>query len=127
MRRIFLLAAALGLIGCGTSGPPPMAGTPESSQATLVAALDGWKAGRTFQELLTQPTPLHFIDDDLNRGTRLLDYRIEGQGQPAGTGYRYVVTLTLQDGAGGKIRTRTVTYTAVTEPKHAVTREDRQS
>ena len=125
MHRIVILAA-LALIGCGGSKPPPMAGTPESSRFALVVALDGWKAGSTYQELSDRPTPLHFVDDDLNRGTKLLDYRIEGEGQPRGTGYSYVVTLTLQDKDAGKTRTKKVAYTAVTEPKHAVTREDRQ-
>ena len=39
-----------------------------------------------------------FQDDDLNRGTKLVDYKIEGEGQVHGTGYSYVVALTL----GGK-------------------------
>jgi hypothetical protein len=126
MRRIILFAAVLGLTGCGGElNPPPMAGTPESSRAALVTALDGWKAGKSHQELSAQPSPLYFVDDDLNRGTALLDYRIEGDGKPLGTGYSYVVTLTLQD-RGGTARTKKVAYTAVTEPKTAVTREDRQ-
>jgi hypothetical protein len=126
MRRIVLLAAALGLTGCGEPNRPPMAGTPDSSRATLVAALDGWKDGKTYQEFAEAPTRLHFVDEDLYSGARLLDYRIEGEGRPRRTGYSYVVTLTLQDGDGGKARTRKVAYTAVTEPKRAVTREDRQ-
>ena len=125
MYRILILAAALGLTGCGTS-TPPMAGTAESSRAALVGALDGWKAGMTREELSTQSKPIYFVDDDLNFGTKLLDYQIEGEGRPSGTGYSYVVTLTLQDGTGSRTRTRKVAYTAVSEPKLAVTREDRQ-
>jgi hypothetical protein len=126
VHRIIILAAALGLTGCGGSNPPPMAGTPESSRSALVVALDGWKGGGTYQSLSDRSPPLHFVDDDLNRGTKLLDYRIEGEGRPLGTGYSYVVTLTLRDKDAGKTRTKKVAYTAVTEPKHAVTREDRQ-
>jgi hypothetical protein len=125
MRRIIVLAVVLGLTGC-SSKPPSMAGTPESSRATLVAALDGWKAGQTSKDLSSQSPPLYFVDDDLNRGTKLLDHRIEGEGKPVGTGYSYVVVLTLQDGAEGRTLTRKVAYTAVTEPKLAVTREDRK-
>jgi hypothetical protein len=123
MYRIILLAAALGLTGCGGSDPPPMAGTPESSRTALVDALDGWKAGKSYQEFTSQPAPLYFVDEDLNRSAKLLDYRIDGEGRPMGTGYSYVVSLTLQE--GGKTRTKRVAYTAVTEPKRAVTREDR--
>lgn len=127
MYRIVILALALGLAGCGDPKPPPMAGTPESSRAALVAALDGWKAGKTFQDLSSQSPPITFVDDDLNRGTKLLDYKIEGDGEARGTGYSYVVTLTLQEkDGGGKGRTKKVAYTAVSEPKQAVTREDRQ-
>ena len=124
MHRILLLVAALGLAGCGTN-PPPMAATPESSRAALAAALDGWKAGKAPKELSGQSPPLYFVDDDFTRGTKLLDYKVEGEGKPLGTGYSYVVSLTLQDQGGGN-RTKKVAYTAVTEPKHAVTREDRQ-
>jgi hypothetical protein len=123
--RTAVFLAALGLAGCGTK-PPPMAGTPESSRSALAAALDGWKAGKTAKELSDQSPPLYFLDDDFTRGAKLLDYRVEGDGKPLGTGYSYVVTLTLQDKGGGDSRARKVAYTAVTEPKHVVTREDRQ-
>jgi len=127
MYRIIILAAAFGLTGCGSGpNPPPMAGTMQSTRTVLVAALDGWKAGQTPQSLADQSPPLYFVDDDLTRGAKLLDYRIEGEGQPLGTGYSFVVTLNLQDKDGGKTRPRKVVYTVVTEPKHAITREDRQ-
>ena len=129
MTRTILLAAALALTagGCGDPKPLAMAGTPESSRGALTAALDGWKAGKSFQDLIGQSPSLIFQDDDLMRGTKLLDYQVEGDGKPLGTGYSYVVTLTLQDKDGAKPPAKKkVAYTAVTEPKHAVTREDRQ-
>lgn len=121
------LLAALAAAGCG-GGPKslPMAGTPESCRAALAAALDGWKAGRSYQDLAAQSPPVYFMDDDLDRGAKLLDYQVEGEGRPLGTGYSYVVTLSVQDKDGAKPPARKkVAYTAVTEPKHAVTREDR--
>lgn len=128
MLRILLFVAALGFTGCGgDSKPLAMAATPESSRAALVTALDGWKAGKTVQDLAAGSPPLLFIDDDINRtGTKLVEYKIEGNGQPCGTGYSYVVVLTLQDKDSGKTRDKRAAYTAVTEPKHAVTKEDRQ-
>jgi hypothetical protein len=103
-----------------------MAATPESSRAALVAALDGWKQGRTFQDLAGRSPPLYFRDDDLNRGSKLLDYQVEGDGRPLGTGYSYVVSLTVQDKAGARPPARKrVAYTAMTEPNTAVSREDR--
>ncbi len=121
-----LLIAALGSSGCGGSQALPMAATPESSRTALTAALDGWAAGKTFQELTAASPPVQFLDDDLNRGTKLLSYKIEGDPRESGTGYSYVVTLTMQDKSGTTRPPKKVAYAVVTEPKFAVTREDRQ-
>lgn len=123
--RFALMAVALALAGCGDPKPMSMAATPESSRAALVTALDAWKAGKTPQDLLAGSPPLLFVDDDINR-SKLADYKIEGDGAPKGTGYSYVVALTLQDKDAGKTRPKKVAYTVVTEPKLAVTKEDRQ-
>jgi hypothetical protein len=127
MRIVLVCAAALAVCGCGDPKPLDMAATPESSRAALVAALDGWKAGKSVQELAAQSPSVTVMDDDLNRGAKLLDYKIDGDGQPRGTGYSYVVTLTLQDKDGAKSpATKKVYYNVVTEPKHTVFREDRK-
>jgi hypothetical protein len=128
MHRTLLLAAALGLAGCAGDPPPlPRAGTPESCRAALVAALDGWKRGRTYQEMTAESPPLLVRDDDLFRGAKLLDYQIQGDGQARGTGYSYVVTLTLQDRDGAKAPAKKrVAYNAVSEPSRGIFREDRK-
>lgn len=125
MTKFIPLALAALLCGCGPDKPMPMAATPESARAALAAALDGWKAGKSSQDLGSGTPPLLFVDDEINRGTKLTEYRVEGDGTPRGTGFSFVVTLTLQT-KDGKARTKKVAYTAVTEPKHAVTIEDRQ-
>ena len=124
-RTALFAALALAGSGCGESKPLAMAATPESSRAALVTALDAWKSGKGPQDLANGSPPLLFIDDDVNR-SKLVDYKIEGAGAPKGTGYSYVVALTLQDRDAGKPRVKKVAYTAVTEPKLAVTKEDRQ-
>ena len=58
-----------------------MAATPESSRIALVAALDGWKAGKTRSNWPINRRPLTLIDDDFLGGRKLLDYKIEGDGQ----------------------------------------------
>ncbi len=128
MHRTLLVAAVLGLAGCGGHPKPlPRAGTPESCRAALVAALDGWKQCRTYQEMARESPPLLLRDDDLNRGAKLLDYQIQGDGQARGTGYSYVVTLTLQDRGGAKApTTKKVAYNAVSEPARGIFREDRK-
>jgi hypothetical protein len=103
-----------------------MAATPDSSRAALVAALDGWKAGKTPEQLAELSPSVTLIDDDFLGGRKLLDYKIEGDGQARGTGYSYVVTVTLEGKDGGKNTTRKIPYNAVTEPKHVVSREDRK-
>jgi hypothetical protein len=126
MWKTISLFAALGLTGCGSPKTLPMAATPESSRAALVATLDAWKLGKTREEMETMSPSLYFGDDDLNRGAKLLDYSIAGEGTPAGTGYSYVVNAKLQEKDGTKQRDKKIAYRVVTEPKCAVTREDRQ-
>ena len=99
---------------------------PESCRAALVAALDGWKQGRTYQEMAGGSPPLFVRDDDLNGGAKLLDYQIEGDGQPRGTGYSYVVCLVLQGRGAGPAAKKKVVYNAVSEPCCGVFREDRK-
>jgi hypothetical protein len=126
MWKTISLVAALSLTGCGSPKPLPMAATPESAQTALVACLDAWKQGKTREEMETMSPSLYFGDDDLNRGAKLLDYSIAGEGKPAGTGYSYIVNARIQDKAGTKQRDKKIAYRVVTEPKCAVTREDRQ-
>jgi hypothetical protein len=103
-----------------------MAATLESSRAALTATLDAWKQGKTREEMETMSPSLYFGDDDLNRGAKLLEYIIAGEGKPAGTGYSYIVNVKLQDKDTAKTRDKKIAYRVVTEPKYAVTREDRQ-
>jgi hypothetical protein len=102
-----------------------MAATPESSREALVAFLDGWIQNRTPQDFAEGSPAIIVQDDDLNRGARLLDYQIEGECRARGTGYSYSVKLTLLDTNGSQSpRKIKVAYTAVSEPKFAITRED---
>jgi hypothetical protein len=127
MLRFTLFTAALALCGCGGAPKPlAMAATPESSRAALIAALDGWKAGKTPQQLAEQSPSVTLIDDDFLGGRKLLDYKIEGDGHARGTGYSYIVLVTLEGKDGTKSTTRKIPYNAVTEPKHVVSREDRK-
>jgi hypothetical protein len=124
MRLPYFPAAALlaALAGCSDSRPLPMAATPEAARPALQAALDGWKAGRTPDELRSQSPPVYFNDADFGRGRKLADYRIEGDGTPVGTGLRFVVTLTLQ--SNGKSTPRKLAYRVATQPTVSIYRED---
>ena len=125
MRRLLPLLSLLLLTGCGEPAPLPMAATPESSREALIAALDGWKAGKKPADLIAASPPLTFVDDDVNTDATLTDYKIEGDGKPRGTGYAYTVSLTLQS-KDGKTRNKKATYTVATNPNRAVIKDDRQ-
>lgn len=118
-----LALAAVALAGCGGEPKPlGLATTPEASRAALVEGLDGWKAGETDKGMAARTPPLYFVDDDLTRGAKLIDYKIEGEPKEVGTGLRYTVTLTLDN--KGKQVTRKAGFRVVTDPNRAVTREE---
>jgi hypothetical protein len=116
------LAVALAA-GCSGTAPLPMATSPEKARPAIEAALDAWKAGTTADALRARSPAVHLLDDDFARGRKLVGYKIEGDGKPMGTGLRYDVTLTLQDGAKPPA-TRKVAYRVVTDPNISISRED---
>lgn len=119
--RFVLLAAALLAAGCSSTAPLPMATTPAKARPALETVLAAWKAGKSPADLKALSPPAYFLDADFTRGQKLVDFKIDGDGTPTGTGLRYDVTLTLADGGkGGK----KVAYRVVTEPNTSVSRED---
>lgn len=124
MRSRFFPVVALALAaGCSDTAPLPMATSPEKARPAIEAAFAAWKQGKTADELRTQSSPVVLLDDDFGRGRKLLDYKIEGDGTPRGTGLRFDVALTLKDG-GKPPTTRKLAYRVVTEPKVSISRED---
>ncbi len=61
-------------------------------------------------------------DLDWMGGSRLIEYRVEGDGQEAGTNLRVPVELTIQDKDGKRIKKK-VKYTIGTSPMLTVFRE----
>lgn len=122
MRVRFLPLFALVIVGCG-DGTMPMATTPEKAKTALVATLDAWKAGKTADDLKKQSPPIYFVDSDFTRGRKLAEYKIEGDGNPMGTGISYEVTLTFGDDGKGRGSAK-VAYRVVTDPNTSVSRED---
>lgn len=119
MLRVLLPALALAIAGCSSEPATlPMATTAEKSRPALEAVLNAWKAGKTADELKAMSPPLYFIDGDFVKNSKLTDFKIEGDGRPYGTGYRYDVSLTI---AG---KAKKVAYRVVTEPNTSISRED---
>jgi hypothetical protein len=113
----------MGVVGCGGAKPLSLATTPEKSRQVIVSALDAWKNGQTREDLKKLSPPVYFQDDDLYRGRKLIDYKLEGAPKQLGTGLSYVVSLTIQNGSTPPA-TRKVAFRVVTEPNIAITRED---
>lgn len=122
MRFCCFPLAALLAAGCSDSAPLPMAATPESARRAITAALDGWKEGKSADALRQLSPPVHLLDNDFEKGRKLVTYKIEGGGKPMGIGIRFDVTLSLQ--GGSKPTTRKVSYRVVTDPNISVSRED---
>lgn len=121
--RLLLIVTLVLATGCSDTAPLPMATSPEKARPAIDAALTAWKDGRTADDLRRQAPPVVLLDDDFVRGRKLVDYRIEGDGTPWGTGLRFDVVLTLQDGGKPPV-TRKLAYRVVTEPNVSVSRED---
>lgn len=123
MLTLLILAPAAALTaGCGDPRPPGLATTPEQSRAVLTAVFDAWKAGKTRADLKAQTPPIYFSDDAMDR-RKLVDYTIDGDGKPVGTGLRYDVSFTTQDG-DKPASPRKAAYRVVTEPNISVSIED---
>lgn len=119
MMRILMPAVLLLAAGCSSDPKSlPMATSAEKSRPVLETVLNGWKAGKTAEDLKAMAPPHYFIDGDFAKGNKLTDYKIDGDGRPYGTGFRYDVTLTF---AG---KSSKVAYRVVTEPNTNVSRED---
>lgn len=127
MRSILLPAAAAlaAALAAGCSGGPtplPMATTPEKAGAAIREAFDAWKAGKTPADLKAESPAVYLADDDFQKGRKLVDYTIEGEPVPSGTGMRFVVSFTVSD--GGKTTARKHAYRVVTDPNISISKED---
>lgn len=113
---VLLLAA-----GCGTA-PPPEADA-DLSRRVLTTALDAWKGGAPIASLAAQSPPIRVIDGDWERGSQLVEYRIESDGQPLGLNRQCAVALTLKDPKGREVR-KTVSYVVAAGDSPVISRQD---
>ena len=118
---VAVLVAALA--GCSSDKPLPMAASPEKARPVLESTLAAWKDGKTAEDLRNQSPPVYFNDPDFAKGRKLVDYQIAGDGRPMGTGLRYDVTVTVQDGSKPPAA-RKLAYRVATEPIPSIFRED---
>ena len=99
------------------------AGTPvnlDVAQQTLTTVMDGWKEGKTPDDLNAE-TPSIFVQEmEWTNGAKLLDYQIVSDTE-AGPNLNVRVKLKLSD-ADGKVTEKMVTYVVGTSPTLTVYR-----
>ncbi len=124
LRDLWLVLIAVFGVGC-SSNPAPlaMATTADKARPAMENVLASWKAGKTAADLKAQSPQAYFNDADFSRGAKLVDFKIESDGTPSGTGYRFDVTIATEQ--PGKTATpKKHAYRVVTEPVTSIFRED---
>jgi hypothetical protein len=113
----------LTLSGCSTSSRAHAVDPPRAREA-LKTALDHWKQGESPRSLASSATPMTVQDFDWAAGSKLIDYQILDDGQPADANLRVKVKLTTSGGQGKtKTAEKTVTYLVGTSPSVTVFRD----
>jgi hypothetical protein len=108
--------AALAALAAGCSWPSTASpvDAPRARQA-LTVALDGWKKGDA-PSVFKDALPAMTVQDlDWMGGSKLLDYRLEGDGKETGPNLHIPARLTLQTPQGKEIK-KSVTYIVGTSP-----------
>lgn len=115
-----VLAASLAA-GCGDSAPAPT--DPSAAREFLTRALDAWKAGGP-KTSLSGGSPSFLVNDpDWERAAKLVDYRLDGEGQPLGSGVQWAADLTLT-AKGKTVEKKAVYVVNVAGDVVAVSRQD---
>jgi hypothetical protein len=117
------MAAVLAMPGCSGGSAAHAVDTSRARDA-LVIALDHWKQGDTPGSLPSSSTPMTVQDFDWQGGAKLLDYQVQGEGEPRDANLSIKVKLSL-DGLQGKSKKveKTVSYLVTTSPSVTVFRD----
>jgi hypothetical protein len=108
--------------GCGAGGSAEQA-DPAKAQEALHAVLDAWKSGGKPEELEKRTPPIHVKDLDWVGGFRLVGYKADAAGKPAGYDMTYPVVLELESPKGKSV-TKNAVYTVTTRPELLVSRQE---
>jgi hypothetical protein len=94
-----------------------------AARQTVTDALDAWKEGRAGQLSQASP-PIRFVDDDLARGARLVNYEWPDTATSIRPFENVAVTLVLEYRMGKAVR-KTVAYQVGLEPTVTVLRSEK--
>lgn len=118
---LLLIPGTALLAGC-ESRNPVFEVRPDQARTTLIAALDGWKVGRTIEDMKAENPSIVVQDVDWMGGQSLEDYELLGDGKPMGANLSIEVRLKLKDPAG-KVTEKNVWYLVGTDPVLTVFRD----
>jgi hypothetical protein len=118
-----LVAMALfALVGC--SGGNAHAVNPSRAREALVSALDHWKKGEAPRSLSAASPSMTVQDLEWERGAKLVDYQVLGDGESRDANLSVKVKLTLADEKSkSKTMEKTVSYLVGTSPSVTVFRD----
>ena len=117
------LVGALLVITAGCSSGPvhaPVDGA--KARDTLRTALESWKRGERVDALQSADPPIYVIDQEWQEGSKLVDFRIAGDGDEMDAHLYCPVQLTVRSPTGKESK-RDVTYIISTAPKLTVSRK----
>jgi hypothetical protein len=112
----------LAAIGCGGPQPPSVI-KPDVARAALVHALDAWRNGEAADVLKRRSPPIHVAEDSWRMGEKLVDYKLQGDGETVGHQWSCKVVLSLLD-KPGKPRRLTTSYLVTTGRTLSVVRQE---
>ena len=116
IRWLFCLAF---LMGCSDKVGAPV--NMNVAQKVLASAMESWEDGKTPKDLLNGSPSIFVQEAEWNEDTKLLDYEITSDDQPAGP--NLIATVKLKIGsADGTVTEKTATYVVGTSPSLTIYR-----
>ncbi len=111
------LAVAVPTVGCGGQAPAD----PDQARATLAAALDAWRDGRTIDDVTNGSPSISVADPSWKAGFKLSRYQVADSARAMGFDLKIPVELWLED-PKGKLVQEKVKYTVSVQPSRTVIR-----
>lgn len=118
LQRATLALLACVCIGCAPAKPQPT--DLQQASAVLKTALDAWKNGKSPEQLQSDTPPIFVVDQRWRAKAKLLDYKIQTEGNNLETSVAFPVVLQL---SGAKKPVDAV-YFVSTNPALTVTLSD---
>lgn len=121
-RTLILIGISAGLAGVlGCEKSPPSASDPALGRETLHSALAAWKKGDSIDAYKQAVPSVTVVDKYWQKGSKLLDFELTGDGAPDGYDVQFKARLTTQE-ADGKPSKKTAIFNVSTTPALVIVR-----